>query len=320
MEGVDPVDGVVAPPAPQEPPAQPSDTAPAPEPAPTPAPQRQASPLAPRELAAAVLRQASVRLDPAAPERALLEAQVALFEQQLTTLEGLLQMQLRLANELGLVAALPDGVPAARAALIDVGAAPDAQPDAAAAAAILPDVFSIACAEELLMDREHLRALAWQAHSQPETVRKELRALQKAAADRLATAAKRAKHTLSRASPQPLLLQPSLPGPQPGPRGFGPSGTPLYGTASAPLPYGRPGVPAPGFGYGYAPPHGPYGGSMELAMPLPGTAAAVKAPGGVDVPPQLLAVADEDEAPRRWDARYTSCIVLLYFCRLGLEV
>ncbi|GIL61085.1 hypothetical protein Vafri_15477 [Volvox africanus] len=113
---------------------------------------------------------------------------LSVFENQLKSVQLIYRLQSALALEFGLHGALAEGCAIATGA---VGDANGLSMDPNSAASGMPDIFSVN--SDCFVDRELVRALAWQANCQQEAVRKELRAYQRAVSDRLSLAAKRAK-------------------------------------------------------------------------------------------------------------------------------
>ncbi|PNW70236.1 hypothetical protein CHLRE_17g711457v5 [Chlamydomonas reinhardtii] len=144
-----------------------------------------------RELASKLAGFANESSSP--PQRDAVLASVDLFQEQLNKLEALRNRQDALAVELSLNGAeTTSSEAAAGTALASPGPAEaQTQKDAAdAAASAMPDVFSVS---DQVLDREHVRALAWAAACPQEAVRKEARAFTKAISDRLSLASKRTK-------------------------------------------------------------------------------------------------------------------------------
>ncbi|GLI68536.1 hypothetical protein VaNZ11_012977 [Volvox africanus] len=125
---------------------------------------------------------------------------LSMFESQLRSLELIYHVQSALAFEFGLHGALAEGCAIAAGT---VGDANGLSMDPNSAASGMSDIFSVN--SDCFVDRELVRALAWQANCQQEAVRKELRVYQRAVSDRLSLAAKRAKTRDPEAPPPPPI-------------------------------------------------------------------------------------------------------------------
>ncbi|GIL90465.1 hypothetical protein Vretimale_17636 [Volvox reticuliferus] len=117
-----------------------------------------------------------------------LKHSLSVFENQLKSVQLIYSLQSALALEFGLHGALAEGCAIAAGV---VGDANGLSMDPNSAASGMPDIFSVN--SDCFVDRELVRALAWQANCQQEVVRKELRAYQRTVSDRLSLAAKRTK-------------------------------------------------------------------------------------------------------------------------------